>query len=163
VIVRLPYRAFARVSIAPALVPQGVPRIRYRPVIPVRVHPASAATGPITIGDAFADPGSDFTILRGSLAPLLRLTSFVHHLKHRWQGRDYSVRFAEARLTVADASSSLTWPATVGFTDAPIPYGCLLGLSGFFEFFDVRFLGWRREMEIESNDLFARLGGVETP
>jgi hypothetical protein len=140
-----------------------VSRIRYRPVIPVRVHPASDAGGAITIGDAFADPGSDFTILRGSLAPLLGLTSFAHQLNHRWQGRDYPVQFAEVRLEVADASSGLTWPATVGFTGAPIPYGCLLGLSGFFEFFDVRLLGWRREMEIEPNDLFARVGGMEFP
>jgi hypothetical protein len=127
----------------------------------MRVHALQATTGPIIVGDAFVDAGSDFTIFRAGFVSMLGLRSFVHQMNHRWQGQDYPVRFGEVRLEIADAAGALIWPATVGFTDAPIPYGCLLGLSGFFEFLDVRFCGHRREIEAEPNVLFAGIGGFE--
>ena len=160
-IIRLRYRSFPRVTIPPVLVPVGSPQIRYRPVIPARVSDLPGGGGSILIGAALADPGSDFTILRGSFSVVLGLGSFMHQMNHRWQGRNYGLRFAAVQLEVGDARGRLRWPAKVGFTEAPIPYSCLLGVSGFFEFFDVRFCGERQELEIEPNGLFKLIGGVE--
>ena len=93
---------------------------------------------------------------------MLGVTNFVHQLNHRWKGVDCAVRFAELQLEISDNTTTFTWLATIGFADAPIPYGCLLGLTGFLEFFDVRFRGSQRELEIEPNSLFIQVGGVES-
>jgi hypothetical protein len=61
---RLPYRAFPNVKVAARLVPPGGPSIRYRPLIAIRIVTTAALSGSVLIGDAFADPGSDLTIVR---------------------------------------------------------------------------------------------------
>jgi hypothetical protein len=137
---RMPFRPFHKIPIAAPLVPLDAPSIRYRPVVPLRVFsPTSGAT--IFLGDAFLDSGSDLTVIHSGFAAALQITTFVHQLNHRWKGSNHPVRFATVRLELSDRTSKVEWPATVGFTDAPITYNCLLGLSGFCEFFDVRLLG----------------------
>jgi hypothetical protein len=147
------------VKIAPSLAPLDGPLVRYRPVIPLRVIAPTPASRSVLVGDAFADPGCDVTVVqRGLLRPLGPI-SFIHQMNHQWKGNVYCVRFALLRLEIFDGATALMWPAPVGFTDAPIPYGCLLGLSGFFEFLDVHFLGSDRTLEIEPNPLFHAAGG----
>lgn len=156
---RLPYRAFHHVKIASQLAPSGAPTIRYRPVIPIRIFTSQSQLG-VFVGDAFADPGSDFTVFRRDVAAALGVSAFVYQMKHRWQGVEYPVQFARVQLVVTDGTNRLSWPTAVGFSDASIPYRCLLGLSGFFEFFDVRFLGSHQALEIEPNDVFRQVGGT---
>ena len=159
--IRVPYRAFRNVRIAPSLAPLGAPLLRYRPIIPLRVIAPAPASRSVLVGDAFADPGCDVTVVQQGLLRPLGPVSFVHQMNHRWKGSDYRVRFALLRLEIFDGATTLMWPAAVGFTDAPIPYGCLLGLTGFFEFLDVHFLGSDRTLEIEPNPLFHAAGGRE--
>ena len=160
--IRLPYRAFRNVKIAPQLAPPNAPSVRYRPIIPLRIIAPGPAARSVLIGDAFADPGCDLTVVqRGFLRPLGPI-SFVHGMYHRWKGIDYPVRFVQLWLEIFDGATTVTWPAPVGFTEAPIPYGCLLGLTGFFEFLDVHFLGSERALELEPNPLFRTIGGSTT-
>jgi hypothetical protein len=42
---------------------------------------------------------------------------------------------------------------------APIPYRCLLGRIGFFQFFNVKLFGDPPAVEIEANEAFQRIGG----
>jgi hypothetical protein len=161
--IRLPYRAFRNVKVAPRLTPPDGPSVRYRPIIPLRIIAPGSASRSVLVGDAFADPGCDVTVVQREFLRPLGPISFVHGMNHRWKGHDYSVRFAQLRLEIFDGATTITWPAPVGFTEAPIPYGCLLGLTGFFEFLDVHFLGSDRALEIEPNPLFHAVGGKSKP
>lgn len=158
--IRLPYRAFRRVRIASKLVPPNAPDIRYRPIIPLRIATPGPTARSVVIGDAFADPGCDLTVVQRAFLRPLGPVTLIHAMGHRWKGVDYPVRFAQLRLEIFAGTTIMTWPAPVGFTDAPIPYGCLLGLTGFFEFLDVNFLGSDRALEIEPNLLFRAVGGA---
>ncbi len=72
----------------------------------------------------------------------------------RWQGQRMPLRYAPVELElVDDQGSSVRWPAVVAFTAAAIRFP-LLGMAGSMEFFDVKFLGARHEIEIEPNSSF---------
>ena len=65
--IRLPYRAFRNVKIAPQLAPPNAPSVRYRPIIPLRIIAPGPAARSVLIGDAFADPGCDLTSVEARL------------------------------------------------------------------------------------------------
>jgi len=102
-------------------------------------------------------------VFRQQLAALLGVSAFVHQLNHRWKGHSYSVRFARLELEASDGISTAKWPAYVGFTQAPIPYDCLLGQTGFFEFFDAMFRHEDLQLDLSPNRLFRTVGGIENP
>jgi hypothetical protein len=143
------------------LVPAGAPAIRYRPVIAIRASGPAPERHHWRIGDAFADTGTDFTVFRQQLAALLGVSAFVHQLYHRWKGRSYSVRFSRVELEVSDGTATASWLAYVGFTEAPIPYDCLLGQTGFFEFFAATFRHEDLELDLSPNRRFRTIGHIE--
>ncbi len=157
------YRAYPQVTIAPQLVTAGASTVRHRPVISIRAYGASPGSGSWQIGDAYADTGTDFTVFQKQLAGLLGVTSFVYQMQHRWKGHAYAVRFARLDLELSVGGPAAKWPAFVGFTEAPIPYDCLLGQTGFFEFFDATFHHQALELMLKPNGLFKTVGGIETP
>ncbi len=60
------------------------------------------------------------------------------------------MRYADITLLLADDVSAYSWPATVAFTTAPLKHS-LLGLAGCLEYFDARFFGADRIVEMEAN------------
>jgi hypothetical protein len=57
------------------------------------------------------------------------------------------VRFGAVELELATNTEVIRWPATVAFTSAPLDYP-LLGMLGFFQFFDATFLGAGRQLQL---------------
>jgi hypothetical protein len=157
------YRAYPQVTIAPQLVAASTSAVRHRPVLSLRAYGVSPGSASWQIGDAYADTGTDFTVFRKQLAGLLGVSSFVYQMQHRWRGHGYAVRFARIELELSNGGSTAKWPAFVGFTEAPIPYDCLLGQTGFFEFFDATFRHQALELRVTPNGLFKAVGGVENP
>jgi hypothetical protein len=100
---------------------------------------------------ALVDPGADDSIFplvtAGQIGVSLRVDT-GHTL--RWRGQLYPLRFGDVELQIADGSATCRWPATVGFSGAPIPYR-LLGYAGCLQFFDVMFRGEIRIVEFEPN------------
>ena len=68
-------------------------------------------------------------------------------------GIRHPVRYAPVRLRLSDGRTHLEWPATVGFTTAPLRYA-LLGFAGFFQFFTAEFQGDRERVALAANPLF---------
>jgi hypothetical protein len=60
------------------------------------------------------------------------------------------LRFAEVALELSDGIQVGHWPAVVGFSPASLHYPNL-GQCGCLQFFDARFLGERRVVELETN------------
>lgn len=63
------------------------------------------------------------------------------------------VQFTQATLRIATNLEHREWTACVGFTAAPLSHA-LLGFAGFLQFFDVKFLGEREEVELTINGLY---------
>ena len=97
------------------------------------------------------DPGSDDTgfpmVIVARLGVMLRPDT-GHKL--RWRGQLYELRFGDVELQRTDDATTDRWPATVGFSDAPIPYR-ILGYAGCLQYFDVTFCGDDRIVELDSN------------
>jgi hypothetical protein len=69
----------------------------------------------------------------------------------RWRGLPYSLRFGDVDLELSDESGAVwRWPATVGFSSAPLRYP-ILGNAGCLRFFDVLFRGDDLMVELETN------------
>jgi hypothetical protein len=51
---------------------------------------------------------------------------------------------------LADDTSTYRWPTIVAFTPAPLRYS-LLGMAGCLQYFDARFLGADRTLELDAN------------
>jgi hypothetical protein len=149
VILRFPYLSETLQGPPPPSLPKSTLE-RWRPIVPI------IAYGPLgtafTIYRALVDPGSDDTIFPLSVAsalgiPLLAPTGHAM----RWRGQRVALRFGVMELELVDpASGTLRWPATVAFTVANVRYP-LLGMCGFLEFLDVKFLGKDRMLEVEPN------------
>jgi hypothetical protein len=75
-------------------------------------------------------------------------TDTSHQL--RWRGQGYRLTFADVELEITDGLSSHRWPAVVAFSPAPIPYA-ILGNASCLQYFDARFLGADRTIELETN------------
>lgn len=72
----------------------------------------------------------------------------------RWRGQAFSLRFGDVELELSDGIELRRWQAVIGFSQAPLRYP-VLGLSGCLQFFDARFLGENRFVELESNQSFS--------
>ena len=126
---------------------------RFRPLVPVAVFGPSGNS--LAFERALVDPGADDTIFHLDVAAALGIPLLVdagHGM--RWRGQQFRLRFGFVDLELADDSgNTLRWPATIAFTMAKVRYP-LLGVSGCLEFFDARFLGQARIVELEPNPLF---------
>ena len=122
--------------------------VRWRPLVPLIVV---GPTGQRRVFPrALLDPGADDTVLPLALAALLGIALLAdsgHGL--RWRGQGYSLRFGKVVLEFSDGSLVWRWPATVGFSPAPIRYP-ILGNAGCLQFFDARFRGEDRIVELEA-------------
>ena len=151
-ILRFPYLEEPIQGAPPPSLPQSV-QMRWRPLVPVGVH------GPVgkslALGRALLDSGADDTILPLDVATLLgvQLLPLTGHAM-RWRGQRHTLQFGAVELELVDeVGIALCWAAVVGFSAANLRYP-LLGIAGCFCFFDVRFLGKNKMVEIEPNDSF---------
>jgi hypothetical protein len=112
-------------------------------------------SGSLSFGRALVDSGADDTVFPLDIVSLLAVTLLPvtgHAL--RWRGQSHALRYGRVELElVDDTGSALRWPATVAFTPAPIRYP-LLGVTGCLEYFNARFLGNARTVELEPNEQF---------
>jgi hypothetical protein len=100
---------------------------------------------------ALLDPGADDTVLLLAIAGLIGVALLAdtgHGI--RWRGQSYSLRFGAVELELSDGSAVWRWPAVVAFSPAPIRYP-ILGICGCLQFFDARFRGADRVVELDTN------------
>jgi hypothetical protein len=120
-------------------------------LIPVTI---GASTGRRFFPRALLDPGADDTLFPLALAGLLGVAlraDIAHGV--RWRGQGFPLRFGDVELELSDGSQVWQWPAVVGFSLAPVRYP-LLGICGCLQFFDVRFRGDDRIVDLESNQSY---------
>lgn len=126
--------------------------IFWRPFLPVRII---GATGTRYFAQALLDPGSQDTIF--PLAAHRRIGASLRpdagHVL-RWRGTTYPLRFGDVELELGDQSTVWTWPAVIGFSDAPPPY-VLLGWFGCLEYLDATFHGAQHVVELRTNSDYA--------
>jgi hypothetical protein len=127
----------------------GTATVRWRPLVPVTI------IGPTGRRRFFAravlDPGADDTVFPVAVAGLLTVpfrTDTGHGLRCR--GQAYSLRFGDVELELSDGSQDWRWPAVIAFSQAPLRYP-ILGLSGCLQYFDARYRGEDRIVQLETN------------
>lgn len=160
--VRIPYLPDPR-----AIVPQAAGtsngravQFRRRPFVSMRVYSQSGNGAFVDLGNALADTGADYSLVQRSLQRQPILGPRLRRIAHRWQGSSFPLDLHEVTFELYHVGTAWIWPAIVGFTDAPIPYRCLLGHTGFFEFFDATFHGQAQVLELRPNPLFGAAGGT---
>jgi hypothetical protein len=132
----------------PSLLPGAT--VRWRPLVPVRVIAPGGWSR--SFARAVFDPCADDTVLALSLATVLGipLRPATGHVV-RWRGQAYPLRFGDVELELADDTGQVwRWPAVVSFSSAPMRYP-ILGTCGCLQYFDSRFRGEDRVVEIEAN------------
>lgn len=131
--------------------PFGGAKIRYRPLIPIHI---AGPLGTRTL-DANLDSGSDDTIFPESLAPLLGidLTNAPEGESGAIGGIPIPYRYALVTIRVSDGYEECVWEGIAGFAAAPLRWA-ILGHAGMLQFFDVQFLGERREVIVTPNSSF---------
>jgi hypothetical protein len=144
---QFPYLAVRLKGSPPPSLP-GDALIRWRPFVSVTLL---GPTDRRTLTRALLDTGSDECIFPLHLLSAIGGTP-LPSTKHfvTWRGNSMPIRHARISLMLTDDTSRYTWPATVAFSAAPIPYP-LLGLAGCLQYFDARFLGADRNVELEAN------------
>ncbi len=142
---RFSYRSFRTRQ---PVVPLGGQLFRLRPVVDISVM-GPVGTRPIR---ALLDTGSDDTIFPEDLAAAIGLD--LSHAPTRFLTgigpTGYRVRYADVRLRLTDGIEFRDWPASVAFTDAPMPLPTL-GHTGCLQFFSAMFHGDRAEVELTTN------------
>ncbi len=144
---QFPYVEEHLIGRAPLTLPHGAIS-RWRPLIPIRI---GGPAGFFDAGKALLDTGSDDTVLPLDLLPILGIKPLPdksHRI--RWRGQGYAIEYAEVSLTLTGESSIYRWSALVTFSAAPLPYP-ILGNNGCLQFFDSRFFGADRSVELEAN------------
>ena len=144
---QFPYLEELLTGPAPYSLPASV-NFRYRPLVPLTI------AGPLrrrTVNRAVVDTGSDDTVFPLDTMLLIGAVALPDR-GHRivWGGKRYHLQFAQVRLVLADDTSTYSWPATVAFSPAPLRYP-LLGVASCLQYFDARFLGADRTLELEAN------------
>jgi len=135
---RFPYQPEPLAKNAPPTLPKAT-QVRLRPLIRIRVIAANRHWSGYR--QAVADTGSADTLFPARAATWLGALLLPRSSQStNWRGTQYPLRFAQIELQLSSRAEIYRWPATVGFTSAPIPYP-LLGITGFFEFFDATFRG----------------------
>lgn len=126
--------------------------LQLRPFVPIRVIGPSGQF--VSFRYAVGDTGSAETIFPADSALLIRAALLPATSQSIvWRGTPYPIRRAPVELEISSAQEVWRWPATVGFTSAPLPFP-LLGMSGFFEYFDACFLGDDKALELTINSAF---------
>ena len=143
--IHFPYQVEKFSNPSSQLVPVGKAG-RLRPLLPIRLfgptgrfhryRPAVADTG--SVDSLF--PSLAATVLRVNLQPTTSQST-------NWRGSQFPLRFGRVEMELSSATEIYRWSAVVGFTSAPLPYP-LLGLTGFFEYFDATFRGADHELEL---------------
>jgi hypothetical protein len=101
---------------------------------------------------ALLDLGADDTIFPIHVAPLVGVAFRSDPgFMLRWRGQAYQLRFGDVELVLTDSTgATYRWPATVGFSPAPIHYP-ILGNAGCLCYFDAMFRGQARVVELQTN------------
>ncbi len=145
------FRYFSGTASGP-LPSRGGSRVRYRPVIPIRI------TGPsqFVLHDCLLDTGADDVVFPTTFAPIIGIDlSQAPQRMIGLAGRGAVVcRYASVKLWLSDgAGETYDWNATVGFV--PVPFrNALLGHAGFLQFFNAEFRGQDREVILTTNPSF---------
>lgn len=149
---RFPYLDEPLRGPAPPSLPASV-KVRWRPLAPVAIIGPTAKRR--IFSRALLDPGADDTVFPLAIANLIGVPlrpDSGHAL--RWRGQAFPLRFGDVDLELSDGIEVRRWAAVVGFSAAPLRYP-ILGLSGCLQFFDARFLGESRVVELEVNPSFS--------
>ncbi len=129
----------------------GGARVRYRPIVPVRIF------GPLgsRLVDGCLDSGSDDTIFPLSLATKLGidLRGASQGMAQPVGGLKIPYTYAAVKLRIGDAAEVCEWQSMIGFLDRPMRWA-LLGHAGFLEYFDTELRGERRESRLTANTRF---------
>jgi hypothetical protein len=147
-----PYQDEPLTGLVPPSLPPGT-TVRWRPLVPVRLIGPGGSSRSFT--RAVFDPCADDTVFAADLVPLLGivLRPPAGHVV-RWRGQAYTLHFGDVELELTDDSGTVwRWPAVVSFSPAPIRYP-ILGTCGCLQFFDARFRGKDRVVEIETNSTY---------
>ena len=146
----LPYVSRALAQPPPPNLPSGT-HIRFRPIVRVTL------VGPTETrhrAHAVLDTGSDECLFPMDFLDLIGGTTrpeSTHHVT--WRGTRYPIQYAEISLLLTDNASTYRWSTVAAFTSAPIKFS-LLGHTGCLQYFDARFLGADRTVELEANWTF---------
>jgi hypothetical protein len=105
-------------------------------------------------GRSVVDPAADDTVFPLDTAWRIgtQLLADTGH-RVRWRGQSHPLRFANVELILTDGSTTLRWPAVVGFSPAPIRYP-ILGQAGCLQFFDTTFFGAHQLVHVETNTTY---------
>jgi hypothetical protein len=131
--------------------PLGGRTVRPRPLVNILViGPTDSRLRP-----ALLDSGADDTIFPETLATDigLDLTSAPSGLATVANLGLVPLRYADVTLRLTDGFEQHEWPATVGFTSAPLTHPSL-GFAGVLQFFSATFFGDREEVELTVNSLY---------
>lgn len=126
--------------------PSGT-QFRFRPVITATI----IETTDLRQTNAVLDTGSDECLFPSSFLKLIGGTprsDSGHAIT--WRGTRYPPVYVDVSLRLDDLASNYQWGATVAFTPAPIKYA-LLGMTGCLQYFDARFRGADKVVELEAN------------
>jgi hypothetical protein len=131
--------------------PLGGARVRYRPLIRIQI----AAPLGSRILDANLDTGSDDTVFPAYLAPRLGidLANAPEGEAGAISGIPIPYRYAPVTLRISDGYEECVWEGIVGFAAASMRWA-VIGHAGVLQFFDVQFLGERREVILTPNPSF---------
>src|SRR5262245_20543409 len=125
---RFPYLPEPLAGPAPPTLPPAS-TARMRPLVPIRIY---GPTGRVRFFPrAVLDTGADDTVFPMDAATLLGVTLIPDGGQNlRWRGQLFQLRFGRVDLELSDDSGAkYRWPATVGFSPAPIRYP-ILGNAG---------------------------------
>ncbi|MBV9121740.1 MAG: hypothetical protein JO112_00080 [Planctomycetes bacterium] len=126
-------------------------KVKFRPLVPLTIRGLGGAW---QFSRALLDSGADDSVFPlGTASHLGAIFRPDTGQRVRWRGQLYPLRFGDVELLLTDNIASYRWPALVAFSPAPLAYP-LLGYGGCLQFFDVRFRGDDRVVEIESNHAF---------
>jgi hypothetical protein len=125
--------------------------VRPRPIVVVNVAGPAAALARA----ALIDTGADDTVFPEAIAAVIGvdLTQAPVGEAAGVGSRPFPLRYAAVTLRLTDGNEFREWPATVGFTSAPLRRP-LLGFAGFLRFFTATFHGDREELELAVNALY---------
>jgi predicted aspartyl protease len=126
--------------------------VRWRPLVPITIfNPGGTKYRYFT--KALVDTGADETVFPEDLIQILGLTPLASSGRIVWRGRTHPIRFAETLISISDGTTDCRWRPVIGFSSARIGYP-ILGQNGGLEFFDAKFNGNQRNVDIETNSAF---------
>jgi hypothetical protein len=131
--------------------------IPYRPFVTTTLFSSTGRS--CVFSEVLVDSGSIFSIFPIDFAKRLGVVLQMQDAAgkpHRlvWRGRPFRLGFARVDVVLEDDNGGrLTWPAEIGFSDAPISYQ-LLGQQGALEFLDATFRFGSLVLELERNQFF---------